>query len=152
MATRWSETPESHRSLNRGVKDGMGQAVLNGVVDNYMAAYAVLLGLTASQVAIASAFPGWIGSFIQVAGAWLARRGFRRKTLIVAGCAVQIGALPAVLILAYLAMLPICAVGLGWGRRFAWLRGRGLRSISHVWVRKSSGADFGGAGVDGGGC
>ncbi len=117
MATRWSETPESHRSLERGVKDGMGQAVLNGVVDNYMAAYAVLLGLTASQVAIASAFPGWIGSFIQVAGAWLARRGFRRKALIVSGCAVQIAALPAVLILpwyfpaqAYLALIACAAV------------------------------------------
>ncbi len=102
MATRWSENPESHRSLDRGVKDGMGQAVLTGAVDNYMAAYAVLLGLTASQVAVASTFPGWIGSFIQVAGAWLARRGLRRKVLIVAGCAIQVAALPAVLVLPWL--------------------------------------------------
>jgi MFS family permease len=99
MATRWSGDPEADRSLNRAIKDGMGQAVLTGVVDNYMAAYAVLLGLTAAQVAIVAAFPGWVGSFIQIAGAWLARRGFRRKTLILAGCAMQIALLPAILAL-----------------------------------------------------
>lgn len=102
MATRWSNNPESDRSLDRGVKDGMGQAVLNGAVDNYLTAYAVLLGLTASQVAIASAFPGWLGSLIQVAGAWLARRGWRRKVLILAGCAIQVAVLPVVLILPWM--------------------------------------------------
>ena len=80
----------------------MGQAVLNGVVDNYMTAYAVLLGLTAPQVAIVAAFPGWLGSFIQVAGAWLARRGLRRKALILAGCVIQIAFLPTVMILPWL--------------------------------------------------
>ncbi|MBM3535285.1 MAG: MFS transporter [Alphaproteobacteria bacterium] len=99
MATRWSGNPESDRSLNRAVKDGMGQAVLTGIVDSYMSAYAVLLGLTAAQIAIVAAFPGWIGSFIQVAGAWLARQGVRRKTLILAGSAVQIAMLPTVLVL-----------------------------------------------------
>jgi MFS family permease len=99
VATRWSETPESDRSLKRAVKDGMGQAVLTGVVDNYMTAYAVLLGLTASQIAIVAAFPGWVGSFVQIAGAWLARRGVGRKALILAGCAIQIAMLPTVLVL-----------------------------------------------------
>jgi MFS family permease len=102
MATRWSDNPASNRSLNRAVKDGMGQAVLTGVVDNYMSAYAVLLGLTAAQIAIVAAFPGWVGSLIQIAGAWLARRGVSRKTLILSGCAIQIAMLPTVLTLPWL--------------------------------------------------
>jgi MFS family permease len=102
MATRWSDNPESDRSLKRAVKDGMGQAVLTGIVDSYMMAYAVLLGLTAAQIAIVAAFPGWIGSFIQIAGAWLARRGVRRKALIIAGCTIQILMLPTVLALPWL--------------------------------------------------
>ncbi len=100
--TRWSDKPESDRSLKRGIKDGMGQAVLTGVVDNYMNAYAVLIGLTASQIAIVAAFPGWVGSFIQIAGAWLARRGVKRKALIITGCAIQIAMLPTVLAVPWL--------------------------------------------------
>ena len=102
MPTRWSENPASDRSLNRAVRDGMGQATLTGVVDNYLPAYAVLLGLSAAQIAIVAAFPGWVGSFIQIAGAWLARRGTSRKALILSGCAIQVAMLPAVLALPWL--------------------------------------------------
>jgi len=102
MTMRWSENEESDRSLKRGVKDGMGQAVLTGAIDNYMNAYAVLIGLSAAQVAIVAAFPGWIGSLVQIAGAWLARRGIRRKVLIITGCAIQIAMLPTVLLLPWM--------------------------------------------------
>ncbi|MBI1777325.1 MAG: MFS transporter [Proteobacteria bacterium] len=89
MPKRYSPDPEADRSLRHTMKDGIGYAILVGACENYLGAYAVFLEATAGQVAILSTFPNWVGSLVQLVSAWIAGFGARRKTLILAGVAIQ---------------------------------------------------------------
>ncbi|MCB1746650.1 MAG: MFS transporter [Gammaproteobacteria bacterium] len=80
--------PERH-ALRRSQREALGSAVMSGVCDNYLGAFAIFLQATAQQVGWVVAVPQLVGAWAQLVSVWFGRRGLRRSALIVAGAAFQ---------------------------------------------------------------
>ena len=75
--------------LRESQKEAVGSAVMSGVCDNYLAAFAIFLNASAQQVGWVVAVPQLLGAWAQLLSVWVARRGVRRRLLIVGGAAFQ---------------------------------------------------------------
>ncbi|MGA1370994.1 MAG: MFS transporter [Pseudomonadales bacterium] len=114
--TRFDKNPRVDRSLRHSLSDGITYAAMMGAAESYFAAFAVLLRATTTQVGLLAALPPLLGSFAQLASAWIGHRLGRRRDIIVFGALLQATILPPLalspLLLPSIAapMLILCAV------------------------------------------
>lgn len=80
---------DARRSLRRIVKEGTSSSVMSGLGETYMAAYALFLKATPSQIAFLAAIPSLLGSCTQLISAWVGHRTGRHKALILTGVLLQ---------------------------------------------------------------
>ena len=76
-------------SRHYGIRDGACQAVTQGSGEQYLSAFALLLGASPFQLSVLSALPQLIGTGAQLASVKLLRWFPDRKALIRAGTAGQ---------------------------------------------------------------
>jgi len=86
-ATRLSRA--QRHALRKSQREAVGSAVMTGVCDNYLGAFALFLNATAQQIGWVVALPQLVGPWAQLISVWLARRGVRRIVLILAGASFQ---------------------------------------------------------------
>lgn len=77
------------RGLTLSVADGVFYAVMVGVSESYLGAFAVELGFGATELGLLASVPLFVGAVSQLAAPWLARRVGTRKRLVVLGAMVQ---------------------------------------------------------------
>ncbi len=85
MSHPYSKDPQTERSLQCSLRDGVAYAVMTGAGEIYFSAYAIFLRASTAQISFLAAVPSLLGSFAQLFSAWLARRTGRRKDIILAG-------------------------------------------------------------------
>jgi MFS family permease len=125
MDYRYSRDPEVERSLRYSVRDGVAWSLMFGAGESYLQAFAVFLKATTAQITLLTALPSLLGSLAQLASAWVAGGGMRRKRLIFAGVALQSLAWLPIIALAFLpsdhsvAWLIACVVVYYIGGQFA---------------------------------
>ena len=79
----------AERSRRYGIRDGAFQAVMQGVGENYLSAFALILHATAVQIGLLSALPQLVGTFAQLLSVKVMNRFRHRKTLILIGALGQ---------------------------------------------------------------
>lgn len=94
-----SSDPVVESSLNHSLKDARAFAVMIGIGETYLSAFAIFLRATTPQIGLLASLPPLLGSLIQPVSAWLGRFTGQRKTIVLAGAGLQA-----------LAWLPIAAL------------------------------------------
>lgn len=80
-------------SLDHSIKDGVFFAIMGGVSESYLSAFAVALKATAPQIAMLATVPPLIASSLQLFAVWLGQTTGVRKNIIVIGALIQTAAL-----------------------------------------------------------
>lgn len=84
-----SSDPVVESSLNHSLKDARAFAVMIGIGETYLSAFAIFLRATTPQIGLLASLPPLLGSFIQPVSAWLGRWTGQRKTIVLAGAGLQ---------------------------------------------------------------
>ncbi len=84
-----SSDPLVENSLNHSLKDARAFAVMTGIGETYLSAFAIFLRATTPQIGLLASLPPLLGSLIQPVSAWLGRVSGHRKTLVIAGASIQ---------------------------------------------------------------
>lgn len=82
---------------------------MSGICDNFLSAFAIHLGASVPQIAWLTAIPQMIGAWLQLLSVWVGLH-CARKSLIVAGAALQALVLPGIIFVA--AATPVSAVSI----------------------------------------
>jgi len=90
MTSRLFRDPRVEQSLRHSVRDGIAYSTMAGAGESFFSAYALFLKAGAAHVSFLAALPSLLGSISQLVSAWVGRRITRRKTLMVAGVAIQL--------------------------------------------------------------
>lgn len=90
MSSQYSADPRVEQSLRHSVRDGVAYSTMAGAGESFFAAYALFLKASAAHVSLLAALPSLLGSLSQLVSAWAGRYLVRRKTLMVAGVAIQL--------------------------------------------------------------
>jgi MFS family permease len=85
----FSRDPEVDRSLRHSLKDAGAFAVMAGFGETYVSAFALFLRASTVQIGWLASIPPLLASIAQLLSAWLGRNPGRRKTIILAGSALQ---------------------------------------------------------------
>ncbi len=81
--------PVVNRSLQHSLKDGAAFAVMIGVGETYLSAFALFLKASTPQIGLLASLPPLLASFVQLFSAWLGKRTGRRKIIVLAGAGLQ---------------------------------------------------------------
>ena len=81
--------PNNEKSLRHSVKDATAYAVMMGVGETYLSAFALFLKASTPQIGLLASLPPLLGSLAQILSAWLGRLAGRRKPIILAGAGLQ---------------------------------------------------------------
>lgn len=84
-----SSDPVVENSLNHSLKDARAFAVMTGIGETYLSAFALILRATTPQIGLLASLPPLLGSFIQPVSAWLGRISGHRKTIVLTGASIQ---------------------------------------------------------------
>jgi len=84
-----SADPVVENSLNHSLKDARAFAVMTGVGETYLSAFAIFLRATTPQIGLLASLPPLLGSFIQPVSAWLGRMTGHRKAIVLTGASIQ---------------------------------------------------------------
>jgi len=76
-------------SLQHSVKDATAYAVMMGIGETYLSAFALFLKASTPQIGLLASLPPLLGSLAQILSAWLGRLLGRRKPVILAGAGLQ---------------------------------------------------------------
>jgi len=90
MSSPHSRDPRVEQSLRYSVRDGVAYSTMAGAGESFFAAYALFLKAGAAHVSLLTALPSLLGSISQLVSAWAGRYFARRKTLMIAGVAIQL--------------------------------------------------------------
>ena len=71
------------------MKDAAAYAVMMGVGETYLSAFAVFLKASTPQIGLLASLPPLLGSLAQILSAWLGRLAGRRRPIILAGAGLQ---------------------------------------------------------------
>jgi MFS family permease len=86
-------------SLRHSMKDAAAYAVMMGIGETYLSAFALFLKASTPQIGLLASLPPLLGSLAQIVSAWLGRLAGRRKPIILAGAGLQaLGWLPITLL------------------------------------------------------
>lgn len=86
---RHSQDAAVDRSLRHSLKDAGAYAVMIGVGETYLSAFALFLKATTPQVGLLASVPPLLASMVQILSARLGRPGGRRKAIMLGGAALQ---------------------------------------------------------------
>jgi MFS family permease len=86
---RYAKDPQTDRSLQHSLRDGVAYAAMAGGGETYFSAFALFLKARAPQVALLGTLPPLLGALGQLLSAWLGTRLRRRLPLILAGAGLQ---------------------------------------------------------------
>ncbi len=74
-----SNDPVVENSLNHSLKDARSFAVMTGIGETYLSAFAIFLRATTPQIGLLASLPPLLGSLIQPVSAWFGRVSGHRK-------------------------------------------------------------------------
>lgn len=98
------------KSLRHSIRDGAAYAVMMGVGETYLSAFALFLKATTPQIGLLASLPPLLGSLAQLLSAGLGRLTGRRKPIILLGASIQALAWMPIMLLPWL--FPAAAVPL----------------------------------------
>ena len=81
--------PSTEVSLQHSLKDAAAYAVMMGIGETYLSAFALFLKASTPQIGLLASLPPLLGSLAQIVSAWLGRLAGRRKPIILAGAGLQ---------------------------------------------------------------
>lgn len=89
-----SETPptadaQTERSLSHSIKDAGAYAVMIGVGETYISAFALFLRASTPQIGLLASLPPLLASLVQLFSAWLGRWTGKRKAIVLLGASIQ---------------------------------------------------------------
>lgn len=84
-----SSDPVVENSLNHSLKDARAFAVMIGIGETYLSAFAIFLRATTPQIGLLASLPPLLGSLIQPVSAWLGRVTGQRKAIVLVGAGIQ---------------------------------------------------------------
>jgi len=87
-----SSDPLVENSLNHSLKDARAFAVMTGIGETYLSAFAIFLRATTPQIGLLASLPPLLGSFIQPVSAWLGKITGHRKAIVLTGASIQAAA------------------------------------------------------------
>jgi len=94
-----SNDPVVENSLRHSLRDAGAFAVMIGIGETYLSAFALFLQASTPQIGLLASLPPLLGSFIQPVSAWIGRLTGQRKVIVLVGASVQAMAwLPIVLL------------------------------------------------------
>jgi hypothetical protein len=67
----FSNNPQTEESLQHSLKDSGACAVMTGVGETYISAFALFLGAGTAQIGLLSSVPPMLASLVQIFSAWL---------------------------------------------------------------------------------
>jgi MFS family permease len=94
-----SGDPVVEKSLNHSLKDARAFAVMTGVGETYLSAFAIFLRATTPQIGLLASLPPLLGSFMQPVSASLGRMTGHRKAIVIAGASIQASAWLPIIVL-----------------------------------------------------
>jgi len=84
-----AEAASTEVSLRHSIKDAAAYAVMMGIGETYLSAFALFLKASTPQIGLLASLPPLLGSLAQIVSAWLGRLAGRRKPIILAGAGLQ---------------------------------------------------------------
>jgi MFS family permease len=84
-----AEAASTEVSLRHSLKDAAAYAVMMGIGETYLSAFALFLKASTPQIGLLASLPPLLGSLAQIVSAWLGRLAGRRKPIILAGAGLQ---------------------------------------------------------------
>lgn len=89
MTVSFSRDPVADKSLRHSLKDAGAFAVMAGMGETYLSAFALFLKATTTQIGILASVPPLLASFVQLLSAWLGHVTGKRHAIILAGASLQ---------------------------------------------------------------
>jgi MFS family permease len=80
---------QTERSLKHSLKDAGAYAVMIGIGETYLSAFALFLRASTPQIGLLASLPPLLASLVQLFSAWLGRRTGRRKAIVLTGASIQ---------------------------------------------------------------
>ena len=80
---------QTERSLDHSLKDAGAYAVMIGVGETYLSAFALFLRASTPQIGLLASLPALLGSIVQLFSAGLGRWTGQRKAIILTGASIQ---------------------------------------------------------------
>jgi MFS family permease len=87
--TESAEAASTEVSLRHSLKDAAAYAVMMGIGETYLSAFALFLKASTPQIGLLASLPPLLGSLAQIVSAWLGRLAGRRMPIILAGAGLQ---------------------------------------------------------------
>ena len=81
--------PQTEKSLRHSLKDATAFAVMIGIGETYLSAFALFLRASMPQIGLLASLPPLLASLVQLFSAWLGRRTGHRKVIVLTGATVQ---------------------------------------------------------------
>jgi MFS family permease len=144
---KFSSDVAVNRSLHHSLKDACAFAVMSGIGDSYLSAFALFLGAGTAQIGLLASLPPMLASLVQLVSARLGRAEGWRKRLILIGASVQAISwlpllfLPLLFPLHSISLLIVCAIVLQAGGHLAVPQWSSL--IGDIIPRRKRGRFFG---------
>ena len=82
-------TESNEASLQHSLRDAAAYAVMMGIGETYLSAFALFLKASTPQIGLLASLPPLLGSLAQILSAWLGRLAGRRRPIILAGASLQ---------------------------------------------------------------
>jgi MFS family permease len=87
--TPFSSDPDVQKSLKHSLRDASAFAVMTGIGETYLSAFAVFLRATTPQIGLLASVPPLLASLVQLLSAWLGHVTGHRRAIILAGASLQ---------------------------------------------------------------
>jgi MFS family permease len=88
-AAAYATDPQTEKSLRHSLKDATAFAVMIGIGETYLSAFALFLRASMPQIGLLASLPPLLASLVQLFSAWLGRQTGQRKAIVMAGATVQ---------------------------------------------------------------
>ena len=85
----YANDPQTQKSLQHSLKDAGAYAVMIGIGETYLSAFAVFLKASTPQMGVLASLPSLLASLVQLFSAWLGRWTGQRKRIILTGVMIQ---------------------------------------------------------------
>ncbi|MDH4126308.1 MAG: MFS transporter [Gammaproteobacteria bacterium] len=85
----YANDPQTQKSLQHSIKDAGAYAVMIGIGETYLSAFALFLKASTPQMGLLASLPTLLASLVQLFSAWLGRWTGQRKLIILSGVMIQ---------------------------------------------------------------
>jgi len=87
--TIYASDPLTQKSLRHSLKDAAAYAVMIGIGETYLSAFAIFLRASTAQIGLLASLPPLLASLVQLFSAWLGRYTGQRKRIVLVGATLQ---------------------------------------------------------------